>query len=76
MILSQCYYLVSKNTEKDDFEQQTACKAPIHWLKYTTLMGNAFILHNALDFYCKVYSMRLYTFRDYSKIAVLQGGLG
>ena len=24
------------NGEKDDFDQQTACEAPIHWSKYTT----------------------------------------
>ena len=26
-----------ENTEKDDFDQQTACRAPVCWSKYTTL---------------------------------------
>ena len=24
------------NSEKDNFDQRTACQEPIHWLKYTT----------------------------------------
>ena len=25
-----------KKAKKDDFDQQTACEAPVYWLKYTT----------------------------------------
>ena len=41
---------MQKNTQKDDFDQQTACIAPVDLLKYTTLKeegGGAQILSYA-----------------------------
>ena len=29
--------LKMKNSKKEDFNQQTGCKASVHWWKYTTL---------------------------------------
>ena len=29
------------NTKTNDFDQQTACKAPARWSKYTTIRGKA-----------------------------------
>ena len=30
-----------KRAEKNDFDQQTGCRAPIRWSKYTTLIAFA-----------------------------------